>query len=56
MNKLGIKLIAYSGAPKEIFDKGDKIMELKRASLIGGKNAQRGKYSELIITNTLNDI
>jgi DNA adenine methylase len=36
---------------KAIFDKGDKIMELKRASLVGGANAKRGKYAELLITN-----
>ncbi|MEH6537752.1 MAG: Dam family site-specific DNA-(adenine-N6)-methyltransferase [Psychroserpens sp.] len=36
---------------KEIFDKGDKISKLKRASLIGGINAKRGKYSEYIFTN-----
>ncbi|HEY9222422.1 MAG TPA: Dam family site-specific DNA-(adenine-N6)-methyltransferase [Lutibacter sp.] len=38
---------------KEIFDKGDKILELKRASLIGGTNAKRGKYSEYIFTNCI---
>lgn len=36
---------------KEIFDKNDQMIELKRASLIGGKNAKRDKYSELIVTN-----
>ena len=36
---------------KEIFEKGDPMVELKRASLIGGINAKRGKYAELIITN-----
>lgn len=37
---------------RQIFTKeGDKIIEVARASLIGGKNAQRGKFSELIITN-----
>ena len=28
---------------KEIFDKGDKILKLKRASVIGGLNAKREK-------------
>jgi DNA adenine methylase len=36
---------------KEIFHKNDQMFELKRASLIGGKNALRSKYSELIVTN-----
>ena len=37
---------------EEIFTKkNDKIFELKRASLIGGKNSNRGKYAELLITN-----
>ena len=37
---------------KELFTKdADRIIELQRASLIGGKYAKRGKYSELIITN-----
>jgi len=35
----------------EIFDKNDTILELKRASLIGGKNASRGKISEFLFTN-----
>ena len=36
---------------KEIFNKNDNMIELKRASLIGGKNAKRDKYSELMVTN-----
>ena len=36
---------------KEIFNFNDQMIELKRASLIGGKNAVRGKYAEIIITN-----
>jgi DNA adenine methylase len=36
---------------KEIFDKSDYQIEKKRASLIGGLQAKRGKYSELIFTN-----
>lgn len=37
---------------EKIFKKGnDRVIEIDRASLIGGKNAKRGKYSELIITN-----
>lgn len=37
---------------KGIFDREDnKIVKLKRASLIGGINAKRGKYEELVITN-----
>ncbi|KHJ37618.1 modification methylase DpnIIA [Pedobacter glucosidilyticus] len=38
---------------RDIFNIGDKIFELNRASLIGGKNAKRGKYSELVVTNIL---
>jgi len=37
---------------REIFSNGDTFVELTRASLIGGKNATRGKYEELILTNT----
>lgn len=37
---------------REIFNLGDNIIEVERASLIGGKGANRGKYSEIIITNT----
>ncbi len=37
---------------REIFDVGDIITEVTRASMIGGKGAARGKYTELIITNT----
>ena len=36
---------------KEIFNKNDNMIELKRASLIGGKNAKRDKYSELLVSN-----
>lgn len=37
---------------EEIFEKGDKKLELNRASLIGGTNAIRGQTSEYIFTNT----
>lgn len=36
---------------RAIFNNGDHIIELTRASLIGGKKAQRGLVSELLITN-----
>lgn len=37
---------------KKIFNKkGDTMIELKRASLIGGRNAKRDKYEEIIVTN-----
>lgn len=36
---------------KKIFDKEDQVVKLKRASLIGGKNAKRDKYAEYIFTN-----
>ncbi len=35
----------------EIFDAGDRVIELSRASLIGGQNAKRGQVSEYIFTN-----
>ncbi len=38
---------------EEIFDKGDRKMKLKRASLIGGQNAVRGKFEEVIFTNII---
>jgi DNA adenine methylase len=39
---------------EKIFRKdNDKIIEMSRASLIGGKNAKRGKYGEFVITNIL---
>ena len=36
---------------KEIFNNGDRCIELNRASLIGGKNAKRGSTSEYVFTN-----
>lgn len=36
---------------EEIFEKGHKKIILKRASLIGGINAKRGYYSEVIFSN-----
>lgn len=41
---------------KEIFDKGDRLIEGKRASLIGGVNAKRGETKEYIFTNISNDL
>jgi len=35
----------------DIFEKGDKRLELTRANLIGGINAHRGKTSEYLFTN-----
>ena len=37
---------------KDIFDKNDRIIPIKRNSNIGGKNADRGQYEECIFTNT----
>ncbi|UMY64512.1 MULTISPECIES: Dam family site-specific DNA-(adenine-N6)-methyltransferase [unclassified Flavobacterium] len=42
---------AAHSAIREIFFNGDNCYELNRASLIGGKNAVRGKYAELVLTN-----
>lgn len=36
---------------REIFDLGDTCLELSRANLIGGKQAQRGAVKELLFTN-----
>ena len=36
---------------KQIFEKNDRLIELDRKSLIGGKNASRGKITEYIFTN-----
>ncbi len=36
---------------KEIFSCGNRLIELNRANLIGGMNAQRGQTSEYIFTN-----
>lgn len=38
---------------RDIFNNGDKMYEIDRASLIGGKNAKRGNYAELILTNII---
>lgn len=35
----------------EIFNKGDRVLEVERTSSIGGKKAYRGKISEYIFTN-----
>lgn len=42
---------AYHANIIEIFNKGDVVLQLERASIIGGKKAKRGKVSELLFTN-----
>lgn len=42
---------AYHPKIYEIFNKNEKIITLERASLIGGKNATRGKVKEYLFTN-----
>jgi DNA adenine methylase len=42
---------AYHPKIREIFNKNDTIIELHRASLIGGKKASRGQIKEFIFTN-----
>lgn len=42
---------AAHSAIETLFEKGDYKVKLKRASLIGGTNAQRGNYEEVIFTN-----
>lgn len=44
---------AAHDAVKEIFFNEDRMFELERASLIGGKFAKRDKYSELVLTNIM---
>lgn len=54
IKKLGAKYIMTNASHdriKEIFDIGDRLFELKRASLIGGKKAKRGPVSELLFSN-----
>lgn len=38
---------------EEIFEKGDRKFKIKRASLIGGINAVRGRFEEIIFTNIM---
>ncbi len=54
IKKIGAYYILTNAAHpriKKIFNMKDKIIEMKRASTIGGKNAKRGVYAELIMTN-----
>lgn len=36
---------------KEIFESEDSLLEVSRSSVVGGRHAQRGKYSEYLFTN-----
>jgi len=38
---------------RKIFNNGDKVFRVFRNSNVGGKEARRGRFSELIITNTI---
>lgn len=55
IKKIGAYYILTNAAHhkiEEIFKKdNDQIIQLDRASLIGGKSAKRGNYAELVITN-----
>ncbi len=57
IKEIGAYYILTNAAHSEILKifkgKNDKVVEMNRASLIGGKNAKRGIYSELIITNKI---
>lgn len=58
INDVGAHYILTNAAHfkiREIFSKSKSIHELSRASLIGGKNAKRGKFDELLITNITKD-
>ncbi len=37
---------------KKIFKNDDMLLELSRASTVGGKKAKRGRYREILLTNT----
>ncbi len=54
INEAGAYYILTNAAHEaivEIFDNGDRRIELRRASTIGGVNAQRGQTSEYLFTN-----
>lgn len=54
IKQIGAYYILTNAAHKtirEIFDNGDTRLEMSRASLIGGINAQRGKTKEYVFTN-----
>lgn len=54
LKRRGAQYILTNAAHKkvrEIFDLGDTCLELSRANLIGGKQAQRGAVQELLFTN-----
>lgn len=41
---------------REIFNHNDHFIEVERASLVGGRGAKRGKYSEVVITNVKGEL
>lgn len=52
--QLGAYYILTNAAHKKvkaIFNNGDRLMEFNRASLVGGKNASRNSYKEIVLTN-----
>lgn len=54
LRDIGAKYILTNAAHskvREIFSFGDAIVEVQRASLVGGREAKRGQVSELLITN-----
>ncbi len=56
IKKKGAFYILSNAAHKtveEIFDKSDKKYFLNRASLVGGNNAKRGHYEEVVFTNLI---
>lgn len=54
IKRVGAKYILTNAAHntiREIFSQGEKVFEVERASLIGGRKAKRGRVSELLFTN-----
>jgi len=55
IKKIGANYILTNAAHSKVreifFKENDTILEISRASVVGGKNSSRGKYSEYLFTN-----